>query len=70
MIIIGPIFTLLVLIAIAAIFVWIADWVSGGSDIGRRSALETLDRRFANGEIDRAEYEAKYKLIAGTMRDQ
>ncbi len=65
MMIIGPIFTLLVLIGIAAIFVWGADWASGGHDLNRRSALETLDRRFASGEIDRAEYEAKRKLIGG-----
>ncbi len=59
------ILALLFLIGIAVIFVWLADWASGGRDIGRRSALKILDRRFADGEIDRAEYEAKYKLISG-----
>jgi putative membrane protein len=63
MIIVGPIFTLLVLIGIAAVIVWIADWASGGHDISRGSALKTLDQRFARGEIDRAEYEAKRQLI-------
>ncbi len=65
MIIVGSIFALLLYIGIAAIFVWIADWTSGGRDIGRRSELEILDQRFTRGEIDRAEYEAKYKLVAG-----
>ncbi len=63
MIIVGPIFTLLVVIGIAAIFVWVADWASGGHDLNRRSALKTLDQRFARGEIDRAEYEAKRQLL-------
>ncbi len=45
------------------IFVWLADWASGGRDLGRRGALENLNQRLARGEIDRAEYEAKRKLI-------
>ncbi len=61
--IVGPIFILLVLIGIAAVIVWIADWASGGRDLSRRSALEILDQRFANGEINRSEYEEKRKLL-------
>ncbi len=57
------ILALLFLIGIAVIFVWLADWASGGRDLGRRSALENLNQRLARGEIDRAEYEAKRKLI-------
>jgi hypothetical protein len=53
MIVVGPIFTLLVLIGIAALFVWMVG----------RSALENLDQRFASGEIDRAKYEAQRKRI-------
>ncbi len=65
-IIVGPIFTLLFLIGIAAIFVWLADWASGGRDlISRRRALENLNQRFARGEIDTADYEAKRQLIGG-----
>jgi Short C-terminal domain len=58
----GPIIALLALIGLVAIFVWIVDWASGGGE-RRRSALDILDERFAKGEIDRAEYEEKRKLI-------
>jgi hypothetical protein len=64
MIIVGAIFTLLLYFAIAAIFVWIADRASGGGDITRRSELANLDQRFSRGDIDRAEYEAKYRQPA------
>lgn len=43
----GPIITLLVLVGLAAIFVWVADWTCVG---------ELLDRRLARG---RAEYEKR-----------
>ena len=46
---------------LAAIIVWIADWTSGGER--RSTALDTLNQRLARGEIDRAEYEEKRKLI-------
>ncbi len=43
-----------------------ADWASGGRDlISRRRALENLNQRFARGEIDTADYEAKRQLIGG-----
>ena len=56
----GLILTLIIFTALAAIIVWIADWAS---DARRYTALAVLNRRFANGEIDRAEYEEKRKLI-------
>ena len=56
----GLIFSLFVFVALAAIIVWIADWASGAR---RYTALAVLNRRFASGEIDRAEYEEKRKLI-------
>jgi len=62
MIVAGPIFGMLALIGLVAIFVWMVDWVSGGGQ-RRRSALDILDERFARGEIDRTEYEEKRKLI-------
>lgn len=52
--------TLIVFVALAAIIVWIADWASGAR---RYTALAVLNRRFASGEIDRAEYEKKRKMI-------
>jgi len=57
----GPILVLLALIGVVAIVVWIVQWAN---DHGRfRTALDILDERFARGEIDRAEYEEKRKLI-------
>lgn len=52
--------TLIVFVALAAIIVWIADWASGAR---RYTALAVLNRRFVSGEIDRAEYEKKRKMI-------
>jgi putative membrane protein len=52
---------LIVFVGLAAIIVWLADWTSGG---GRSpTALDILNRRFARGEIDRAEYDEKRKLL-------
>jgi hypothetical protein len=42
------------------IIVWLADWTSGAR---RYVALAALNRRLASGEIGRAEYEEKRKLI-------
>jgi len=56
----GLIVTLVVFVALAAIIVWIADWASGAR---RYTARAVLNRRLASGEIDRAEYEEKRKLI-------
>jgi uncharacterized membrane protein len=56
----GLIVTLIVFVGLAAIIVWIVDWASGAR---RYTALAILNRRLASGEIDRAEYEEKRKLI-------
>ncbi|MGC2080668.1 MAG: SHOCT domain-containing protein [Xanthobacteraceae bacterium] len=57
----GLIIGLFVTVALAAIIVWVADYTSVG---GRRAtAIDVLNRRLAGGEIDRAEYEEKRKLI-------
>jgi putative membrane protein len=69
--IVGPIFALLALIGIMAIFVWLVRWATQGSPFhGRglhpfygRGALEILEERFARGEIDKAEFEDKRKTI-------
>ena len=67
---------LLALIGLAAIFVWLVRWATQGypfygqglhhfhSGGGRdRAALDILDERFAKGEIDKAEFEEKRKLL-------
>jgi hypothetical protein len=56
----GLIFALLVFVGLAAIIVWIADWTSG---IGLHPTAIDLNRRLARGEIDRAEYDEKRRLI-------
>jgi len=54
------IIALIVFAVLAAIIVWVADWTSVG---GRLTAIDVLNRRLARGEIDRAEYDEKRKLI-------
>lgn len=57
----GLIIILIVFVGLAALIVWVADW---SSSVGRRAtAIDVLKRRLARGEIDRAEYEEKRKLI-------
>ena len=56
----GVIILLMIFLGLAAIIVWVADWTS---DARRYTALAVLHRRLVSGEIDRAEYEEKRKLI-------
>ena len=80
--IVGPIFVLLAIIGLMAIFVWLVRWATRGHPFyghgfrhapggcpwcgpGRgRAALDVLEERFARGEIDKAEFEEKRKLLA------
>ena len=52
---------LAIFLGLAAIIVWVADYTSVGG--GRATAIDVLNRRLARGEIDRAEYDEKRKLI-------
>ena len=70
--IIGPIFVVLAIIGMMTIFVWLVRWATrgypfyGGFVRGGgpgRTALDILDERFARGEIDKAEFEEKRKLL-------
>ncbi len=55
------IIALIVFVALAAVIVWMADSTSG---VDRHAnALDILNRRLARGEINRAEYEEKRRLI-------
>jgi putative membrane protein len=58
----GPIVLLLALVGVIAIVLWIVQWA--GDSRRSRTALDILNERFARGEIDRAEYQEKRKLIA------
>jgi putative membrane protein len=70
--IVGPIIVVLAIIGVMVIFVWLVRWATRGYPFydqglhypGRgRTALDILDERFARGEIDKAEFEEKRKLI-------
>ena len=55
------IIVLILFVALAAIIVWMADWTTVG--YRRATAVDILKRRLRSGEIDRAEYEEKRKLL-------
>jgi len=52
---------LFIFLGLAAIIIWVADWTTVGNR--RATAVDILDRRLARGEINRAEYEEKRKLL-------
>lgn len=60
--IVGPVVVLLALIGVIAVVVWTVQWVS--PERGDPAARAILDARLAKGEIDRAEYEEKRRLIS------
>ena len=52
---------LILFVALATIIIWVADWMSVRDR--RSTAVDILNRRLRSGEIDRAEYEEKRKLL-------
>jgi uncharacterized membrane protein len=56
------IIVLILFVALAAIIIWVADWTTVG-DRRATTAVDILNRRLASGEIDRAEYEEKRRLL-------
>ena len=76
-IVLGPFVLLLALIGVVSLILWLVRWHShgahhhwyghgyyphGGPGHGR-AALDILEERFARGEIDKAEFEEKRKLL-------
>jgi putative membrane protein len=59
-----PIGMLIVIFVLIFLFIWALRMMPGGRRHRGRSALDTLDERFARGEIDRAEYEERRKLLS------
>jgi putative membrane protein len=62
----GPLFMIAVLVLSVVLIVALVRWLNGGRDtpsVQLRSARETLDERFAKGEIDREDYEARRKAL-------
>lgn len=60
-----PLLSLLILVAIVAIIARAFGWHRRGYYRGRigAGALDILEERFARGEIDKAEFEEKRKLL-------
>ena len=64
----GPLFMLVLLGLVVAVFVGLVQWVSGGRAAGRGdtpTARDILDARYARGEIDREEYLKRRQDISG-----
>ena len=66
----GPFLPVLAVIGVIAIVLWIARWAGfnpanrGGQKPAAGSrALEILEERFARGEIDKAEFEDRRKML-------
>jgi putative membrane protein len=68
----GMIFGPIMMIGFVVLTVLIIAWVLRASGLGWQpsvhghSALDVLKERFARGEIDRAEYEDRKRLVTGS----
>ena len=65
----GPIMMIVFIVLTVLTIAWALrafgfGWQSDSQ--GGRTPLDTLNHRFARGEIDRAEYEERTKLISGS----
>lgn len=56
-------FWILVIAGIVLLVVWVGQKVTGTRSGGEESALEILRKRYARGEISKAEYEEKKRDI-------
>lgn len=71
--ILGPIMMILMLATVVTVVVLLVRWFSGGFSPGngplhpphrtQRRALDILEERFARGEIDKDEFEAKRRIL-------
>lgn len=62
----GPLFMIAVPVLTIVLIVALVRWLNGGRDtpsVQLRSAREILDERFAKGEIDRDDYDARRKAL-------
>jgi putative membrane protein len=67
----GPIFMILVLVAVVAVVVLLIRWLGGPLQHPAplhypppgRPSLDILKERFARGEIDKAEYEERRRVL-------
>lgn len=65
--IIGPIMMVLFVVAIVVVVVLVVRWLGGGGVRGAggrpKAALDILEERFARGEIDKDEFEARRQAL-------
>jgi putative membrane protein len=65
----GPLFMIITLVALVAAIVFFVRWfgvaVQGGTpaQLPRNAALDILKERFAKGEIDKAEFEERRRVL-------
>jgi putative membrane protein len=65
----GPIMLIVFIVLTVLIIAWALHAIGFGWQPGSqrgRTPLDTLNHRFARGEVDRAEYEERKKLISGS----
>ena len=64
----GPIMMIVFIVLTVVIIAWLLRALGLGWQSSResKSALDILRERFARGEIDRAEYEERRKLLSGS----
>lgn len=64
----GPIMMIAFIVLTVVIIAWVLRAIGPGwqSTSSGDTPLDTLKHRFARGEIDRAEYEERKKLLTGT----
>lgn len=68
--VIGPMMMFVMIIAVVLIVVLIVRWLAPGAGSGgnyhqHRSAVHILEERFARGEIDKAEFDERKKILGG-----
>ena len=64
----GPLFMILTLAAFVLVIVFLVRWLAGSPAAGPpsllgKTPLDTLKERFARGEIDKAEFEDRRKIL-------
>ena len=62
----GPLFMIALFVLAIVVIVALVRWFSGAPEMSRdgsRTARQILDERFAKGEIDREDYDARRKAL-------
>ena len=66
---IGPLMMIIFVAAVVVLVVLALRWISGGGQHGAPTTIKTpldiLKERFARGEIDKAEFEERRRILEG-----